>query len=359
MIHELKENGVLRVAIVGAGNIATEHLSVWQKIDGVEVSAVCDVNLNAARVMAAAANATPYDDFEVLIRDERTDIIDICTPPRSHVPLALAAMDAGRHVLVEKPMAMDSAGAAALVEKQRASSVQLGVMHNWLFHPVIWRARTLVDRGEIGEVLTVNIQMVDSKDDAMIADSSHWCHALPGGRFGESLIHPVYLVQAFVGPGRVDGVVAAKRGDYPWVRVDEVHATLVGERGTGTIYSSFNAPRKMVVIELFGTQGILRLDMISHTLVLLRDQTEGRMRKIAGNFQEASQVVESTLRSAVLHASRQAQPGHERYMRQFVKALNGGGPLPVTPAEAHSAVQALEELCQRMDTASLQPLAAK
>jgi predicted dehydrogenase len=357
--RELKENGLLRVAMVGAGNIAKQHLRVWQRIKGVQLSAVCDVNADAAGKMAAAANAKAFNDFDVLIRETDADIIDICTPPSSHVPLALAAMDSGRHVLLEKPMAMNSAGAAELVAKQRESGVQLGVMHNWLFHPVVWRARTLVDRGAIGDVLSVNIQMVDSKDDEMIADPKHWCHALPGGRFGECLIHPVYLVQAFTGANRVESLVAAKRGDYDWVRADEVHATLVGERGTGTIYASFNAPRGMVVIELFGTKGILRLDMISHTIVIQREETRGHYRKIAVNLQEAAQMVESTLRSAVLHATHKAQPGHERYMNQFVAALNGQGRMPVTADEALSAVRTMEELCLRLGTEDLQPMAAK
>jgi predicted dehydrogenase len=349
---------VLKVAIVGAGQIAEQHLRVWQKLEDTEVTAVCDLNAGSANRLAARANARPYTDMQVLLRDEPTDVIDICTPPQTHVPLALAAMDAGRNVLLEKPMAMDSAGAAELVEKQRSSGVQLGVMHNWLFGPVVWRAWEMVRRGEIGDVLTVNIQMVDSDDDEMIADAGHWCHSLPGGRFGECLIHAVYLVQAFSGPTRVEKVISSKRGRYSWVQADEMQALLAGDRATGHIYASFNAPRKMVIVEIIGARGILRADMISHSLVKLGPRRDARLIKLLDNARQAAQLVESSARSALHFARGGSLSGHPLYMRLFAEALRSGRPLPVSPEQAYSAVKTLEEICRQIDAHTLEPAAA-
>ena len=179
-------------------------------------------------------------------------------------------MRSGRDVLVEKPMAATLDEASEMLRVHQETGRQLGVMRNWLFGPVIWKSLQMVSRGEIGEVLSLQINMLDTPYDEMIVDPQHWCHSIPGGRLGECLIHPLYIAQAFLGDISVKDIQPAKRGPHSWVAFDEVQVSLKGQRGLGHAYVTFNAPRKSVVLEVVGTKGILRVDMINHTLVKLR-----------------------------------------------------------------------------------------
>ena len=97
------------VVVVGAGNVANGmHLPAWKKIPEVEVVAVCDTNRGYAEKTAKKWKVPKvYTDFDKLLEEEKdAAIIDLCTPPATHMPLSINAMEAGFNVVLEKPMAM-------------------------------------------------------------------------------------------------------------------------------------------------------------------------------------------------------------------------------------------------------------
>ena len=105
----MKSNWKIPVAVVGAGNVArTAHLPVWKKIPEVELVALCDTNRKNLE-SAAKQWRIPYTytDFDALIEQQKEGtIIDICTPPSTHKQFATRALEAGHHVVLEKPIAM-------------------------------------------------------------------------------------------------------------------------------------------------------------------------------------------------------------------------------------------------------------
>lgn len=344
---------MLKVAIVGAGQIAQEHLRVWTQLPNTSVTAVCDVNFNAAQAMASKVGATPYSDFSALLMATSFDLVDICTPPLTHAELAIRAMESGRNVLVEKPMAASVEEASEMIRVHQATGKQLGVMRNWLFGPVIWKALNMVRNGAIGDVLSLQVNMLDTPHDEMIEDPRHWCHSIPGGRLGECLIHPLYIAQAFLGDITLKEVIPAKRGSYSWVAYDEVQVSLVGKRGLGRAYVSFNAPRKSVVVEVVGTEAILRIDMINHTLVKLGRSVNDRKSRMLTNLSEAAQLVTGTLRTAASFATGQWQSGgHSKCLEVFAQSIETGRPFPFPPEEALRSFTVLDEVGAILDGSS-------
>ena len=103
-------SNVLRVGIVGCGEVARVwHIPPLLKIRGVEIAAVCDMNEQAAKQAAERiGTGSYYVDISDMLRREKLDIVDICTSPRSHTPLCIEALEAGCHVLVEKPIALST-----------------------------------------------------------------------------------------------------------------------------------------------------------------------------------------------------------------------------------------------------------
>src|SRR3546814_1752862 len=148
----------IRVAVVGAGYVANHHLAALGSVDFVELVGICDTNLEAARSMAAR-HSIPLvvADLAELLEQSRPDAVHVLTPPASHAAIALAAMEHGCHVLVEKPMADSAADCEAMVAKSREKNVLLGVNHSDLFDPMIRKDLDLVEEGRIGKVLAVDI----------------------------------------------------------------------------------------------------------------------------------------------------------------------------------------------------------
>ena len=121
----------LRIGLVGAGRIATEsHLPVLKTLDNVDVVALCDQNVRLAKEVASRFEIkNVFADLEDMLTKEKLDLVDICTPPRTHASLSIQAMEAGCHVLVEKPMATSVHEADQMIEISKKHNVKLCVVH--------------------------------------------------------------------------------------------------------------------------------------------------------------------------------------------------------------------------------------
>ena len=143
----------LKAAIIGSGLIAKlKHIPAFHKHrDKVHLAALCDVNIEGARQAASAAGIpTAYADVAEMLAKEKPDIVDICTPPKTHAKLAIQVMQAGSHVLIEKPMAQSVEECDAIIAAARDNKVKVCVAHSDLFYYPFIEARKLVREGAIG-----------------------------------------------------------------------------------------------------------------------------------------------------------------------------------------------------------------
>lgn len=217
----------LRVGVVGCGQIAqSHHLPSLCSLRNVDVVAVCDKDERVAEVVARRFRIRgSYTDFSRMLGAENLDIVDVCTTPESHAPLSILAMEGGCHVLVEKPMAVSIKEANEMISTSIKNRMSLGVVHNILFSPVIMKAKTLVQKGIIGDVIGVDIKFPTHKGSRYLS-KDHWCHKLPGGIHTEILAHPIYLAQEFLGDLELAGVYASKLSKYEWLTLDELRIIL-------------------------------------------------------------------------------------------------------------------------------------
>ena len=145
----------IRVAVIGAGFMGERHARIYAGLPDAELVAVCDVRETAASDLADRTGARAYSDFRQLLRRDDLDAVSVCTPDALHrEPCELAAR-AGRHVLVEKPIATTVADAEAIVEAAARARVTLLVGHCLRFDPRYDQARQAVGRGELGILQTV------------------------------------------------------------------------------------------------------------------------------------------------------------------------------------------------------------
>jgi predicted dehydrogenase len=341
----------LNVALVGCGYVTIGHFKAWRRIPQANIVAVSDLNENLAK-SAAVEWGVPhyYKTLSEIVKEERVDVVDICTPPQAHASLAVEAMTAGINVLIEKPMTMTVRDAEKIVESQKASGVKAGVIHNWLFDLPVLKAREIVKKGELGEVLNAEIEALNTKEDTMAANEHHWSHQLPGGRFSEMLAHPIYLLRDFLqGEVNCTYIEASKAGGYPWMKSDELCATFRVGGKLGRAYASFVSSRDAIYVSLYCTRGILKLDIINSTLNVFPARMTSRLSRGYDSLRQASQLLKWTAINAGKVASRNWYSGHDMYIKLYAESLLANRSPPVTVEDGVEVTRTLEHMCKRIE----------
>lgn len=149
---------VIRVGVVGTGFGAMVHVPALSAMEGVEVTAICSNRKQHAHEVAARYRIPNiYDDYQELFADRQIDAVTLAVPPFLHHPMALAAMEAGLHLLVEKPLARTAAEARDLVRIAKDTGVCNMVAYHRRFEPARLRMKQLIDEGFIGNLHSVSV----------------------------------------------------------------------------------------------------------------------------------------------------------------------------------------------------------
>ncbi len=145
----------IKVAVFGCGAIAQRrHIPEYAENQHVELVAFADPNLERAQEMVELYGGKAYASYEEILANEDIDAVSVCTPNYLHAPMTIAAANAGKHVLVEKPMACSIEEAEQMIEAARKNNVYLMVGHNQRLMPPHVKAKEILDSGKLGKVLT-------------------------------------------------------------------------------------------------------------------------------------------------------------------------------------------------------------
>ncbi|MDQ6419808.1 Gfo/Idh/MocA family oxidoreductase [Paenibacillus sp. LHD-117] len=145
----------VRVAVIGCGSISKyRHIPEYAAHPNVELVAFVDPVIERAEEYAAKHGGKAYADYETMLAEVKPDAVSVCTPNALHAPMTIAAVNAGAHVLVEKPMAVTDKEAEAMIEAAKQNGVNLMVGHNQRFMPPHVKAKQILESGSLGKVLT-------------------------------------------------------------------------------------------------------------------------------------------------------------------------------------------------------------
>lgn len=200
----------VKAAVIGCGAIAAEHLKFLASSPLVELVAVCDMAKPAAdfardRFGAVAA----FTDSRTMLDQARPDVVHILTPPHSHAPLVAACLEAGTHVICEKPMTGNASETEALLLLAREHGKTLIESHNYLYNDIIIRLDSMIADGRLGDVVEVDLLLsldflAGPLGDANLEGPSV---RVPGGAVHDFLPHLAYLFLHFANHrGEVDDV---------------------------------------------------------------------------------------------------------------------------------------------------------
>ena len=325
-----------KAAIIGAGFISTRrHLPAWRRLRrSVRVVALCDRNRAQAEAVSRQFGVpAAYDDIQQMLETERPDFVDICTPPATHADIAVTALQADRHVLIEKPMAMNAAECDRIIQAERESKGRVTVAHTELFHQSVIEARQRIKRGDIGRFTGMRI-FYSTPVTLMTADPGHFANRLPGGTIGETSPHVVYLSGAFIGPIR--GVWSRGQKilpEYPWSPFEDYRLELMGDCAASSAVLTYTSKHSAFLLELWGTEGILKIDMQSKVLVNY-DRVSQSPRGIGlSAFKEATQIAAGAFTNGVSYLAGRFRNIHDRLIGEFFeRSVNGREPAVTSEA---------------------------
>src|SRR5579863_8900429 len=259
-------NKKVRIGIVGTGGIAYMHEAGYTEIgDLCEIVAVCDIDGDAARKRAEPYKATVYTDYHDLIADASVEMVDVTVPHRWHYPVALAALEHGKHVLVEKPMAMTAEQALDLINTAREMGVKFTVAENTHFVTAYQEAERLLQANELGDIRYVRTYIAGSEV-VRIKNKGSWVGSIENqGVLLDSGVHSFYLMRWLF--GGVRDIQAIARKIFPESVVDD-YALAFGHLANGAVFES---TQSCIVeapwterLEIHGSKGSLIIDQLAN-----------------------------------------------------------------------------------------------
>ena len=246
----------LKIGLIGAGGIAQSYLRVFQEITGARITAVADVRPRAANALAEAVRGTAYPSHRALLEDSDVDAVLVCTPPSTHPEIVLQSIEHGRHVLCEKPLAIDVASARAMVSAAEEAGVVFTMAAKFRFVKDVIRARQIVGSGILGELIVVE-NLFASRVDMTRRWNSDPANS-GGGVLIDNGTHSVDVMRYFLGPVVQVMAVEAKRIQNLEVEDTATMLLRTADGVLGTVDLSWSVEKATdAYLTLYGSQGTI------------------------------------------------------------------------------------------------------
>jgi predicted dehydrogenase len=257
---------MLKGAIIGFGNVAANgHFPGWRAREDVRIVAATDAAESRREAFfAVCPDGRWYETVDDLLASEKLDFVDICAPPGSHAALVGRALDAGLHVLSEKPLATRVEDTTRFAEAAARAGRVVHTVHNWLEAPICKKISALVEGGAIGAVQSVRWRTLRTQPAiAVSADGVTNWRVDPamagGGILFDHGWHAIYCVMRWAGaPIGVSAQLETRRfHEYPLE--DTASVDLATESGASSIFLTWAADERSNTIDIEGEEGEIRV----------------------------------------------------------------------------------------------------
>ncbi len=255
----------LGAAVIGCGAISKMHLEAILKIDSATLLYAVDTDENRARKAASKYGCSFHTDYTEVLKDPDVNIVHLCTPHYLHAPMAIKAMENGKHVLTEKPMAISTDEAIKMTAVSRKTGQKLGVCFQNRYNPTSVKIKEILNSGKAGRITGARAFVTWHRDDAYYTDSG-WRGTWEkegGGVLINQAIHTLDLLQWFLGD------IESIRGNCSKSLLEKIievedtaDAVIRFKNGTSAIFYATNchAENSQVFLELVCSKAVIRLE---------------------------------------------------------------------------------------------------
>jgi predicted dehydrogenase/nucleoside-diphosphate-sugar epimerase len=345
----------LRVGLVGAGYISEFHARSIQGVPNARIVGIADVvNSRAASLAARFGIPKVFPTMEAMV-NEGVDVVHILTPPDTHASLAIAALESGCHVLVEKPLAIDAEEVDRISAAAAAAQKSVCVNHSMLYDRFVAEALKIARSGAIGDPLTFDY--FRSSEYPPYRGGSLPVHYQNGGYpFLDQGVHALYLAESFLGAIEDAKAFYGTHGSDSNLLYDEWRVAAQCQRGTANIQISWNIRPLQNWFVVQGTKGVVRANLfamwVTHTSQLPLPKAAARaLQAMTEGLSICAQVPANVARFAARKIVQ--YDGLHSLVAAFYRALQAGAPMPVPPEQARSTVYWTNRVSKQADAAKI------
>lgn len=263
----------IKVGVIGGGGIVDAHIRGYRAYaDAIEVVAIADVVTETVQRRAVELDAAAYTDFRQMIVEADLDAVDICLP-HYHAEAIVAAAEAGKHILCEKPLCLTAEQAELVQRTVTVAGVTLMCAHNQLYLPAVTKAKQLLEEGVLGTVYEV--RTTDSFYNDFDPRNMGWratSATSGGGELMDSGYHPTYLMLHFAGASPIEATGLLSRHRLRFMQGEDSAQVLVrfDNEVVGHLVTSwaYDPPLGTERFSIVGERGSMHSDGSSLTLTL-------------------------------------------------------------------------------------------
>lgn len=324
----------LGYAVLGLG-IGMAHAAGAAESANADLVAACDLDeARLAKFAGLYPDATLYTDVEDLFADPRVDIISICLPSAMHADFAVRAMEAGKHVLIEKPIDITPERARLIVEAQKRTGMTAGVVHQNRFNLNMYPIKEAVESGKLGRLILGTFAVKWYREQSYY-DRGGWRGTWEmdgGGSLMNQAVHTVDLMQWLMGDVEsVTSTIGIMNHD---IKTEDMTASIIKFKSgaTATFVSTTCAyPGLATDIQLYGSAGSIEADADKITLWKMVADEDG---------DEEDEILERYADGNRAAAKREPDKlyGHRHVVEDMILAVRDGRAPEVTPEEAIKSV---------------------
>lgn len=314
---------MIKVAVIGVGSMGKNHARIYSELAKVEMSAIADIDTKVASEVGERYKTRVYADYWEMLEKEHPQAVSISVPTALHEEVAIAALESGAHVLIEKPIAATVESGQRLIDRARSLDRQLMVGHVVRFNPAIQALKEKLQEGELGRIYQIVCRRVGPfpsriRDVGVVVDLAP--HDIDIMRFltglepqrlyaeTEQRIHTAYEDLLFGLLRFPDGVI-------------------------GTLEINWLTPTKVREVLVLGERGMFRVDDLTQDLYFYENDFNN------GEFWPAYQTIKGVSEGCMIrYAIRRHEP-LKAELQTFVKCLQEGLPVPVRGEDGLAALR--------------------
>ncbi len=326
----------VKSAVIGTGEISAEHLKFLANSNATQLVGVCDLSRAAARYAAKTFGAENfYTDYKQMLDQAKPAVVHVLTPPQSHVPITTDCLDAGAHVICEKPITLGHDRFTDLYKHATSKNRKLIEDHNYRFNRPILHIEKLIADGVLGDVMEVDIRMALAiRGGGRFADTNlpNPAHNLPAGVIHDFITHLSYLVLRFIPDPDKVSAAWTNHGNDDLFKFDDLDALLIAGNKHARIRFSCRTAPDCFTLTVRGTRAEVQTDLFHPFTRLIKPRTGGeKLSPVVNQLANGLSLVGSSL-TTLTNKLMQRSPyeGLHTFLDQTYQALNNDAEPPVT-----------------------------
>lgn len=323
----------MKVGIIGAGAIARRgHLPTYGTMSQIEVVGIADLDAPLAKKVSEEFGIARYcTNTSELLEDDSIEIVDICTPPQTHLEVIRIAATKGKHILVEKPLAISLEDALQIAESVRHSKVKACLLHNWRYFSSVMAARERISKGYLGKIISIHgVGLTGFPSGWTLAS---WPYHRGGALydFAPHVVDMILWIKSFSLVKRV----YASGGDFSKGNMDFVNYAIINiEFEDGSVatcdISWVSGIQLKFTLDICGTGGNMFIDA--------RNNISSETRAFPTPIDDVKFFSKKMYKigTGLLNGSffKGANAGYKPLITSFVDSINGDGEVPVPIEQA-------------------------